>query len=196
MLPFKMLEMFPLLGEFSYLKMVTTMIIRKLNKDRLKCGKTAIAAGPVSSEYQNILHARKAYDNVPNGKMMHFVNAYNLLNKHSMNGYPCGLHCDFYQKGSESFENKILLVNDKIKHNVGRGGSLVGGKYVFAILDWGAQNKSRRQWYINQRQTLSQRRDMQGLDFGRNWRQPTMDECFARDATLREDLDRWIENHV
>ena len=103
--------------------------------------KKKVAEGPIKSELKNIIEARSAYRKTSHGKMMHFINAYNLRNKHSINGYACGLHCDYYQKGCESFENKILMINENISQSVGRGGSLHGGKYVFAILDWGAAKK-------------------------------------------------------
>ena len=142
MLPMALLDEFPFLGEFSYLKMVATMIMKEFNNNRLLSGNNIIAEGPIISEYQNILYARKASENTSSGKMLHFINAYNLLNKHSMNGYPCGLHCDYYHKGCEAFENKILIINEEIKTSIGRGGSLTGGKYVFAILDWGGSIKN------------------------------------------------------
>ena len=51
-------------------------------------------------------------------------------------------HC-----GTESVENKILFVRN---HSIGdnsRGGSLIGNKFCFALLDWGYQASVKR-WAV------------------------------------------------
>ena len=57
-----------------------------------------------------------------------------------MVAYPVGMHYDIFRKHGESLENKILFTiqstNPLFGGSVGRGGSLIGNDYVYALFDW------------------------------------------------------------
>jgi hypothetical protein len=53
--------------------------------------------------------------------------------------HPVGMHYDHFRDGDESLENKILMSVDidSVSHKrLGHGGSVMGNKYVYALLDW------------------------------------------------------------
>ena len=73
--------------------------------------------------------------------MHDFIAKFNSLNRYSMVAYPVGMHYDIFRKHGESLENKILSTipstNSLFGGFVGRGGSLIGHDYVYALFDWG-----------------------------------------------------------
>ena len=73
--------------------------------------------------------------------MHHFIAKFNILNRYSMVAYPVDMHYDIFCKHGESLENKILFtirsINSLFGVGVGRGGSLIGNDYVYALFDWG-----------------------------------------------------------
>ena len=53
-----------------------------------------------------------------------------------MVAYPVGMHIDLFREG-ESIENKILFTMTRPKcGSLGRGGSIVSNRFVYALLDW------------------------------------------------------------
>ena len=68
--------------------------------------------------------------------MNNFIAAFNHLNHYSMVAYPIGMHEDHFHNG-ECLENKILFTLPRLKNgSLGRGGSLLEDRFVFALLDW------------------------------------------------------------
>ena len=61
--------------------------------------------------------------------------AYMSVNAMSLIAWPVGQHNDVFPSHGESLENKIVFVLPGQK-GLGRGGSLFGNKFVFALLDW------------------------------------------------------------
>jgi len=55
------MEHFPFLGEFSYLKMVATLVILELNLLQVSENLQAIASGPLISEMTKIRYARNVF---------------------------------------------------------------------------------------------------------------------------------------
>jgi hypothetical protein len=58
------------------------------------------------------------------------------VNSMTLVAHAVGQHFDYFHKGGESLENKILFVVPSIKNSLGRGGSFIGRQFVFALLDW------------------------------------------------------------
>ena len=54
----------------------------------------------------------------------------------SLVAWPVGQHNDYLHEGGESLENKITSVVPSFRDSLGKGGSLFGRGYVFALLDW------------------------------------------------------------
>ena len=126
------------LADFQYTKMWTVMIIDSLNKHRKINDHQPVTAGPIQHEYNKILESRKKYDASPQkDKMHHFITAFTRLHKFSMVAYPVGMHDDHFRLDDESLENKILFTIPSFQKDFyGRGGSVVGDRFVFALLDW------------------------------------------------------------
>ena len=114
------------------------MIINSHNKHHEINDHQPVAAGPIQHEYNNILESRKKDDASPQkDKMHHFITAFKRLHKFSMVAYPVGMHDDHFRLDNESLENKILFTIPSFQKDFyGRGGSVVGDRLVFALLDW------------------------------------------------------------
>ena len=131
------IERYPVLGEMSYLKMQSVYILIALNQFREDRGQSPVAVGPMKKEIKNIALARKSYNTSTTPMRMHnFIHTFNTLNHYSMVAYTAGMHEDNFRDG-ESLENKILLTLPTPKcGSIGRGGSIVGNRFVYALLDW------------------------------------------------------------
>ena len=114
------------------------MITDSLNKHRKINDNQPVAAGPIQHKYNKILASRKKYDASPQkDKMHHFFTAFTCLYKFSMVAYPVGMHDDHFRLDDESLGNKILFTIPSFQKDFyGRGGSVVGDRFVFALLDW------------------------------------------------------------
>ena len=65
-----------------------------------------------------------------------FHPTFNKLNSYSMVAYPIGMQEDNFRAG-ESLENKILFtLPTPTCGSIGYGGSVVGNRFVYALLDW------------------------------------------------------------
>ena len=85
-----LLERYPLLIEFSYLKMVTVMVLITLNKRRKLNGLTEVTEGSIAREIKNISYARKFFWK---GNYFHFVLNFNCsINK--ILRFPIFIHDD------------------------------------------------------------------------------------------------------
>ena len=131
------MERFPLLGEFSYMKMIGTMIIFRLNEILKTTKNFKLAIGPLQNEYANIVMARNCFS-ASNRNYHTFISNYNNQNSASLVAYNVGLHNDTFKKHKESLENKIVLTFPG-KKGTGRGGSSFRFKnnaiFCYAILD-------------------------------------------------------------
>ena len=136
-MPDVFLSMHPVLGDVTYCKMLSVMILNSLNEYRLKNNEQPTAVGPIDHEMKNIDIARQEYSSSSESNRMHnFISAFNQLNQYSMVAYPVGMHEDHFRNG-ECLENKILFTLPRLKNgSLGRGGSLLGDRFVFALLDW------------------------------------------------------------
>lgn len=79
-----------------------------------------------------------------------FVLSFMGVNSMSIISYSVGQHNDHFHQGGESLENKITLVVPALtsKLGLGRGGSLWGDDFVFALLDWQNGGRSARSFYV------------------------------------------------
>ena len=138
--------MFFPLAEVTWLKMWSTLFLFELNEYLVSIGDRPVATGPVECELGRIKISRIAIKNVDEEAKMHvLLTTYNSLNNFSMVGYTAGYHHDhYYGAGHEYIENKFLNAIKKIGGSIGRGGSVFGEKYVFAILDWGSEMRAAR----------------------------------------------------
>ncbi len=67
------------------------------------------------------------------------MESFNQLHTYSMVCHPVGMHNNHFRDDDESLENKILMSFDidSVSHKrLGPGGSDMGNKYVYALLDW------------------------------------------------------------
>ncbi len=138
---------YPILGEFSYGKMFAVMIVTRWNEVQREVGQPEVATGVIRHEMQNILAARRSFQSQTGNYYVLVVN-YNLHNKYSLVAYFSRMHHDFFNCGSESMENKLLLIQRQHRGHVGRGGSKYGDYFCFAILDWAYESRSQRQWLV------------------------------------------------
>ena len=137
---------YPILGEMAYLKMYLTLLLKRFNA--IREDEPPVAIGPISHELRNIQYARGIFK-ATNGNYFSFCKAFISVNSMSLVTHPVGLHNDFFSKKGESLENKICFVVPSIKTSVGRGGSLIGNQFVYALLDWQYGGRHVRQWYVN-----------------------------------------------
>ena len=127
----------PVLGEMTYQKMMSVQMLNVLNNHFESVGVFAVATGALDRETKNVMIARKAYREADSTRKMHdFVSAFNKLNGYSMIAHPVGMHHDHF-RADESLENKIMFTLPLGKKRLlGRGGSILGKRFVFALLDW------------------------------------------------------------
>ena len=133
------------LGDLTYNKMMAILLWNEMNKILISRGRCAVAAGPTSCEMKKILISRQVYaDSQPEDAMFNMITSFNGMNHFSMVAYTVGYHCDhYYGIDDEYIENKANLMF-KMQNHIGRGGSIAGNMYVYALLDWGtAEAKAR-----------------------------------------------------
>ena len=144
-MPTAILYNYPVLGEFAYLKMVATEVLRSLNVNRVERGLPRVCQGVIDCELRKIAKSREIYntcDKPMEEKYMAFLDAFNNLHSYSMVCYPVGMHNDTFKDGDESLENKILMSIIETDPGLegskgpGRGGCLLGNYFVYALLDW------------------------------------------------------------
>ena len=136
-MPRSCVSTFPILAEMTFLKMVAILVIDRFNRSRFGQHYGNLAAGPVSSELANLCSARMSVSSaLPNEKIERLISDFNSFNKYSMVCYPVGMHYNYFHKNKESVENKLLLCCSKQRGSHGRGGSLSGSQFVYALLDW------------------------------------------------------------
>ena len=130
----------PSLGEAVYKKMMSVMAIEAYNKIRESSGLGAVAAGPVHTELNKINEARATYEEAENEWKFHdFIHEYSVRTNFSLVTHPVGLHHD-HNSGVESFESRTLYAfprgSMRCRNSCGRGGSIVGGQYVYSVLSY------------------------------------------------------------
>jgi len=137
-LPTNLLLKYPFLADFTYHKMLSTVFLQALNVERIRNGQLPVAQGAVETELYFIHEARHVYARAPEDRrMFDFLATFNFRHKYSMIAYPVGCHYDVFKEKRESLENKVLLTfPSKDKNLFGRGGSITGKDYVYALLDW------------------------------------------------------------
>lgn len=142
-MPSSILKRFPVIQEFTYLKMVAVKVLQSLNNYRETKGLTNVCPGVLSCESRKINKARMAYKSCSlassHEKYFAFLDAFNSLHSYSMVCYPVGIHNDHFKHGDESLENKILMSVSNDYGNcqgLGRGGCVLSRRFVYALLDW------------------------------------------------------------
>jgi len=140
-LPDHLLEVIPILAEFTYIKMLAILIVQRYNFAREKEMKVPVASRVVECEFEKLKKARLVFnqykENNLQDAMIRFIASFNHQHRFSMVCYPVGIHYDHFKEGDESLENRILLSFPKVENSCGRGGSVYGDDYyVFALLDW------------------------------------------------------------
>jgi len=182
------MEHFPFLGEFSYLKMVATLVILELNLLRVSENLQPIASGPLISEMTKIRYARSVF--VSSGRSYYaFIANSNACNSFSLVAYFVGIHNDYFRQNAESLENKILIEVPCIQGRTGRGGSLFRSKFVFALLDWEHGTRTHCLWYVANAARL-------GLDPRRPCRQRTLLEIWAAHPQERGPYEMYMQGNV
>ena len=132
-------KQFPFLSEMTYVKILAILIMRSFN-EQYSNRFGFVGCGPVHCEMMKILKAREKVSvanlSTQNEKLLCLLKEFNDLHHYSLVSHPVGLHNDTFKEGDESIENKLLLCSLSDKNNIGRGGSVVGRRFVFALLDW------------------------------------------------------------
>jgi hypothetical protein len=129
---------FPPIAEMIYLKTFALSVLVSLNSHRQNRMEPAVAMGPLKYELASLEQARNVFkESDPGVAMYMFLRCFNSFNHYSMVAYPVGMHYDYFHRGKESLENKILFcLNPNFARGFGRGGCLVGSSYVYGLLDW------------------------------------------------------------
>ena len=152
-MPENCINLHPILSELTYVKMFSVSILTEYNFQRVMNGEPPVAIGPLTREKKNMDMARLMYSTAKTNPMFSLIRHYNSCNKFSMVAYPVGMHNDHFHLARESLENRILLclsdhgqrgkkgqvrnlIGEFTRNKIGRGGSLVGERYVYALLDW------------------------------------------------------------
>ena len=185
-----MLGRHPILDEFQYQKMDAVQILSSLNEILLETNKKCVSPRMIQSELQKNWLSRNVFRQFNGINFLDFISSYNSFHKFSCVCYPVGEHVDHYDEG---LENKTMAINRSIHHHVGRGGSISGNDYVFAILDWGREKMNRR-FYVYHVNYLRNCDDLTHLNFGRNFRQTTLDEVFQIVPAFEIYYNEWMGN--
>ena len=141
-MPSAILYSYPVLGEFTYLKMMAIEVLQSLNINRVKRGLSRVCQGVLHCESRKLDKCRKIYeacDQPLEEKYLALFDAFNKLHSYSMVCYPVGMHNDTFKDDDESLENKILMsIHNDPRHSkgLGRGGCMMGTHFVYALLDW------------------------------------------------------------
>ena len=141
-MPSAILYSYPVLCEFTYLKMMAIEVLQSLNINRVKHGLSRVCQGVLDCESRKVNESRKIYDTCDQPleeKYLAFFDAFNKLHSYSMVCYPVGMHNDTFKDDDESLENKILMSIENDPGNrkgLGRGGCIMGTHFVYALLDW------------------------------------------------------------
>ena len=120
------------------------MIIRRNNEERENENLPPIAFGPMDREYENICSLRHHF---LGGGYLSFVLNFNLKNRFTVVAHSAYYHNDTFHKNSQSLENKILLVDYSRNGTNSRGGSTFGNFFTYALLDWGYDSATQKQWF-------------------------------------------------
>ena len=143
--PILMSTSFPLVDQ-AYNKMLAIVMMNELNRLFRQRNILPVAIGPLGCEMTKINKAREVYLSSAHGtKMYNMICAINKMNNFSFVGYDARNHEDhYYSITNEYVENKSTwAINKHITKTIGRGGSILPNKYVFAVLDWGKIAKER-----------------------------------------------------
>ncbi len=143
-MPSAVLYSFPVLCEFTYLKMMAIEVIQSLNINRATSGLSSVCQGVLDCESRKLNKSCKIFNDCDlplHEKYLAFFDTFNKSRSYSMVCHPVGIHNDHFKEGDESLENKILLsiVNDPGPGNpklLGRGGHVMGNTFVYALMDW------------------------------------------------------------
>ncbi len=118
---FRSFLMFPILADFTYIKMMAVCLIDHINQIRQHDRECPIAVGPIKSEMTKIIAARLAFE-LSDGSIAMCLDAFNSFNSASLVTHPVGLHNDTFRGRSESIENKMLITVQDYGI-IGRGGN-------------------------------------------------------------------------
>ncbi len=184
--------LFPILAEFTYMKMMAVCLIHRINLSRENKGQMGIATGPIQSEMDKIKEARLAF-NKCNGSISVCLDAFNSFNSASLVTHPVGLHNDTFRSQAESIENKMLItVNDP--NITGQGGSWFRKhnqeSKVVAILDWDGGSRNRR-CYVAENTDIV-RRELNMGPGGMFRITPQLRLDMENNPYLQEDIRRWM----
>ena len=138
------LDFFPVIGEFEYVKMISVLLLNKMNRRETFLKGTSISQTALASELAFISYARKIFHLTQSYSAM--CKNYLACNSMSVVAWPVRQHHDKFHKHGRAIENKILFMVKSITNGLGRGGSLKG-EFVFGLLDWSHQTRSSRAFY-------------------------------------------------
>ena len=102
--------------------MTVVMILDAYNKNRRQERLLDTASGPINQEMENVLFAQKVFEE--SRSYFYFVENYNNQNKYSLVCHSVDLHKDVFNCGTESLENKVLLIRKGKSGESSHGGSL------------------------------------------------------------------------
>lgn len=183
--------LFPILAEFTYIKMMAVCLVHHINLLRENKNQIGIAISPIQTEMAKISEARLVFKKC-NGSISMCLNAFNSFNSASLVTHPVGLHNDTFQSLAESIENKMLItVNDC--SITGQGGGPFQHNQeskVIAILDW--DGGSRNQWCYVAANTDTVRRALKLGPGGIFCITPQIWVDMENNPHLQQDIRRWM----
>ena len=99
----------PIIAEFTYVKIVATLLLWRMNEINLISDKPMVAQGPIENEMMNIEYAHRVFE-LTGGSYHAFCKAHMSVNSMTLVAHPVRQHFDYFHKVGESLENKVLFV--------------------------------------------------------------------------------------
>ena len=84
-------DYYPIIAEFAYVKMVATLLLRRMNEINVFSDKPIVAQGPIENEMMNIEYARRVFE-LTGGSYRAFCKAHMSVNSMTLVAHPVGQH--------------------------------------------------------------------------------------------------------
>lgn len=97
-----LVDYYPIIAEFTYVKMIATLLLKQMNDINLLSNKPMVAQGPIGNKMMNIKYACNVFELT--GSYRAFCKAHMSVNSMTLVVHPVGQHFDYFHKGKESLD--------------------------------------------------------------------------------------------